>query len=262
MNKNEQVNFLIKELIKEKKELDSIKIPSSFDEKRKLFRALMNIRSPGTISKKFIEIQNNFLSEEAKVKGIVELSAIAEYPNLKKISLWKGDITTLKVDGIVNAANSQMLGCFIPNHSCIDNAIHSSAGIQLREECNNITKKQGFLEPVGLAKITKSYNLPCKYVLHTVGPNITEYLTEKNCLELASSYKSCFNLATMKNLESLAFCCVSTGEYGFPKEIAAKIATSTIIDLLKTPNSFKRIIFNVFTDEDYEIYSKILSKYE
>ncbi len=259
---NNKIDFLLEILINERNNHENIKIPKSYGEKRRLLRALMNIRPPNPISDEFIKVQNSFLRFEIESRGIAKLSEIQECPNIENVSLWKGDIALLKVDAIVNAANSQMLGCFLPNHHCIDNAIHSYAGIQLRNECNDLMLKQGNLEPIGSVKITKAYNLPSKYILHTVGPKIDDKLSKKDCERLENSYESCFNLANMKNLKSLAFCSISTGEFGFPKLKAAKIAISTIMKLLNEDNSFERIIFNVFSEEDYEIYEKILKKYK
>lgn len=254
MNNKEELNYLLGHLISEKEEYNNIIIPNSYTGKKELLRVLMNIRPPTYISDDFLKVQNSFLKNEIESKGIIDLSKIDECSNFEKISLWKGDITGLKVDGIVNAANSKLLGCFEPGHYCIDNTIHSFAGIQLRNECDEIMKKQGFREPVGKAKITKAYNLPSKFILHTVGPKISGKLSENGEKQLKSCYISCFNLANINNLKSLAFSCISTGEFKFPKNKAAKIAISTIIDLLKKPNSFERIIFNVFSDEDYRIY--------
>ncbi|MGL5273412.1 MAG: protein-ADP-ribose hydrolase [Phocaeicola sp.] len=174
--------------------------------------------------------------------------------------LWQGDITRLKVDAIVNAANSALLGCFVPMHRCIDNAIHSAAGAQLRISCNALM--QGGAEPTGDAKITKGYNLPARYVLHTVGPIVTNGKpTPKQEEELAKCYHSCLTLANEYGVESIAFCCISTGEFGFPQQRAAEIAVSTVLNYLESEESIsiKKIIFNVFKDEDLSIYRTILS---
>ncbi|MBQ3740761.1 MAG: protein-ADP-ribose hydrolase [Bacteroidales bacterium] len=179
----------------------------------------------------------------------------------KQLLLWQGDITRLKVDSIVNAANAQMLGCFHPLHRCIDNAIHSAAGVQLREECHRLMLQQGHLEPTGRAKITKAYNLPCKYVIHTVGPIIPNGIpTESQKEQLASSYHNIMTCADENGLESIAFCCISTGEFRFPNQLAAEIAVRTIKDYLNAhPDcSVGQVVFNVFKDEDREIYQRIL----
>ena len=172
--------------------------------------------------------------------------------------MWKGDITTLKCDGIVNAANSQMLGCFCPNHGCIDNAIHTYAGVQLRLECARIMGAQGREEPAGRAKITQAYNLPCSYVLHTVGPIVYGKLTEQNKTDLANCYRSCLKLAEDCGLRSIAFCCISTGEFCFPNEIAAQIAVGTVDEYKKQSGSKIKVVFNVFKEKDHAIYKRLL----
>ena len=201
------------------------------------------------------EIQNSYLQEETARKGIVELTDLL--PVQKDIYLWKGDITTLRCDAIVNAANSQMLGCFCPCHSCIDNCIHTFSGVQLRLACNEIMQKQGFNEPTGKAKITSAFNLPSKYVLHTVGPIIMDRLTKKDCDLLASCYKSCLKLADEYELKSIAFCCISTGEFHFPNDKAAKIAVSTVREYKSESHSDIKVIFNVFKEKDYELYKAL-----
>lgn len=247
MNLNEQLEFMLNTLINEiEKPID---VPIDFNSKKDLLRALMNIRPPRKISEEFLNIQNQFLQSQNIVSNT----------NFKKgINLWKGDITTLKVDAIVNAANSRLLGCFIPLHNCIDNIIHTKAGIQLRLECKEIMDKQGCEEKVGLAKITKAYNLPSKYVIHTVGPAIPQdsKVTKKDSKLLASCYKSCLELADSYNLKSIAFCCISTGVFNFPQNQAAKIAVETVKN---TENNLDSIIFDVFTDEDYFIYKELLN---
>lgn len=174
------------------------------------------------------------------------------------IYLWQGDITTLHCDAIVNAANSGMTGCYVPNHRCIDNCIHTFAGIQLRLACEEMMEKQGHEEPTGQAKITPAFNLPCKYILHTVGPIIYGKLRQKDCELLASCYRSCLNLAAENGLESVAFCCISTGEFHFPNEKAAEIAVETVQEFLQKKTSVKKVIFNVFKDTGREIYKHLL----
>ena len=213
MTQTERLDFLINYLIGENSELRAIDIPTQDTEKKRLLRSLMNIRPPKTASKAFLEVQDAYLQEECAPKGVISLSDISlEQPG---IYLWQGDITLLSVDAIVNAANSAMLGCFVPCHGCIDNAIHSAAGIQLRNECAEIMERQGREEPVGRAKITKGYNLPAKYVLHTVGPTVGLNVTEKQKEELRSCYISCLILAEKEGLKTLAFCCISS-EMVFP----------------------------------------------
>lgn len=194
-----------------------------------------------------------------KLESIKEISDINNVnPIQKEIYLWQGDITTLRCDAIVNAANSAMTGCYVPNHRCIDNAIHSFAGVELRLECDEIMNRQGHGEPTGQAKITNAYNLPCKYIIHTVGPIISYKLTSEDCELLASCYRSCLNLAAKNNLESIAFCCISTGEFHFPNDKAAQIAIKTVEEFMKKDTSVKKVIFNVFKDMDKEIYRELL----
>ena len=201
-------------------------------------------------------MQDEYLKEEIKRKGIVDIDDLK--PIKDGIYLWQGDITTLRCDVIVNAANSGMTGCYVPNHRCIDNCIHSFAGVQLRLECDEIMTKQGYSEPTGQAKITNSYNLPCKYIIHTVGPIINGKLTSEDCDLLESCYKSCLELAAKNNLDSIAFCCISTGEFHFPNDKAAQIAVKTVEEFMKKETSLKKVIFNVFKDMDKEIYRKLL----
>lgn len=256
MTQTERLIFLINYLINEDSALKSIVIPAKNAERRRLLRSLMNIRPPKAISKEFLEVQNAYLQEECSKKGVISLSDLS--PAQPGIYLWQGDITRLSVDAIVNAANSAMLGCFVPCHGCIDNAIHSAAGIELRLECSRIMEKQKMEEPTGKAKITRAYNLPCRYVLHTVGPIIHGNVTQQDCALLSDCYRSCLELAAANQIKSLAFCCISTGEFHFPNETAAQIAVQTVRDFqVKTKNGLE-VIFNVFKDCDYEIYRQLL----
>ncbi|MCI8307231.1 MAG: protein-ADP-ribose hydrolase [Lachnospiraceae bacterium] len=248
--------FLIEYLKKEDEKLRGIEIPQEDDRQRKLLRSLMNIRPAYSVSKEFISVQDAYLQEELERKGVVHLSELS--PVKPGIYLWQGDITRLSVDAIVNAANREMLGCFIPCHACIDNAIHSAAGVLLRLECLRIMEKQDGPEPTGRAKITKGYNLACRHVLHTVGPVICGDVTEKDCELLADCYTSCLALAADYHLKSVAFCCISTGEFHFPAERAAKIAVHTVFSWLENHNSGMEVVFNVFKDSDYEIYKRFL----
>lgn len=251
------MDFLIKYLIDERNE--KINIPNDYKSKRGLLRSLMNIRPPIEISDEFLKIQDEFLTNETLNKNLTSVSDIFEVKG--KLMLWQGDITTLKVDAIVNAANSKLLGCFIPQHNCIDNVIHSAAGLQLRDECDTIMKIQDCEEKVGKAKITGAYNLPSKYVIHTVGPSIPQGRKPSNndCESLANCYKSCLDIANYNNLKSIAFCCISTGVFNFPQNLAANIAIKTVNEYLNSnETSLKNIIFNVFTDKDYLIYKKLL----
>ena len=304
MTQAEKLTFLIEYLINENKELKSfhgnpflhgkfffhgnpfLHIPVEENARKRLLRSLMNIRPPKPVTKDFLNIQDEYLQEEKAAKGIISLADIKLVKS--GIYLWQGDITRLSVDAIVNAANSAMLGCFIPCHGCIDNAIHSAAGIELRLECSRIMEeehsmeevhsmekehsmeeghsmeeihsmeKQKIEEPTGKAIITKAYNLPCRYVLHTVGPIIYGEVTQKDCNLLSDCYRSCLELATEYQLKSIAFCCISTGEFHFPNEEAAQIAIRTVKDFQKKNPSDMAVIFNVFKDCDYKIYKKLL----
>ena len=257
MTQSERQIFLIKELISEKNEYKNIQIPSDDAQQKILLRSLMNIREAKNADKKFLEIQDEYLQEELMQKGITDINTLLQVK--KNIYLWEGDITTLKCDAIVNAANSAMTGCYEPCHSCIDNCIHTFSGIQLRAECDSLMKKQGFLEPTGNAKITGAYNLPCKFVIHTVGPIIKNSVTKKDCELLQNCYRSCLNLAKKNNLQSIAFCCISTGVFCFPNEKAAQIAVTTVKEFLAKEKSQMKVVFNVFKNEDYEIYKKLFS---
>ena len=226
------------------------------NDKFKLFRALVNVRMPKAASKEFLQIQDEYLKEQLRLKGITDIAGLA--PVAHDLYLLQGDITTLKCDGIVNAANSELLGCFCPNHGCIDNAIHTFAGVQLRQECAALMQAQGKKEETGQAKITKAYNLPCKYVLHTVGPIVYGELTKKHEKQLADCYSSCLALADKYGLKSIAFCCISTGEFHFPNERAALIAVQTVTEHKRQAQSKIKVIFNVFKECDYDIYSRLL----
>jgi len=228
------------------------------DSERRLLRSLMNVRQPMPVSEDFLSLQDALLSQECEERGVVDVNALPTTEN-PRIVLWQGDITRLKTDAIVNAANSAMLGCFVPCHGCIDNAIHSAAGLQLRQECHILMKQQGFKEPTGSARITKGYNLPCKYVLHTVGPIIKGDITQKNCEELANCYRSCLVLAAKHGLDSIAFCCISTGEFHFPHQKAAEIAVETVKNFLCTNMNIQKVIFNVFKQEDLFFYNNLLA---
>ena len=256
MTQDEKRKYLITELLKERPEYADISIPKDEIAQKKLLRALFNVRLPLPIGDEFLRVQDEYLQEEIAQKGITSTDDLD--PVKSDMYLWQGDITTLQCDAIVNAANSQMLGCFCPNHGCIDNAIHTFSGVQLRLKCSEIMQKQGKTEEIGKAKITPAYNLPCKYILHTVGPIITGRLTEKDCELLRSCYHSCLMLVGEYKLNSIAFCCISTGEFHFPNEIAAKIAIETVSKYKKMTNSKIKVIFNVFKNSDYEIYREYL----
>lgn len=255
MNQQERRLYLIRELLQETQE-PSLTIPTDFLAQKQLLRGLMNIRPPRPISQSFFRIQDAYLQEEQRKKGIVSLDTLS--PIQPGIYLWRGDITTLSCDAIVNAANSGMTGCYVPNHHCIDNCIHTFSGVQLRLVCANLMQQQGYAEPTGQAKITPAYNLPCRYILHTVGPIISGKVSRKDRAALASCYHSCLELAAAHQLESVAFCCISTGEFHFPNEQAAEIAVQTVQQFLRQETSVKQVIFNVFKDVDQAIYKRLL----
>lgn len=258
MNQEERRIYLIRKLQLEMPEYKDFAIPKGESEQWKLLRSLFNVRPPYPASKEFLEIQDEYLTEAIRQRGIVDAGKLPTSKANDKISLWQGDITTLRCDAIVNAANSALLGCWQPCHSCIDNIIHSLSGIQLRIKCNEIMQAQGHEEKTGRAKITPAYNLPCKYVLHTVGPIISGPLRGRDCELLAGCYQSCLELAAANGLHSVAFCCISTGVFHFPQEKAAQIATDTVLHFLKTESSIQQVIFNVFTDRDLAIYQRLL----
>lgn len=262
MNQEARLDYLIDCLLEENPnglEGNTQNEASTFDEKVTLFRGLCNIREPKTVTEQFLAVQDAFLTEWNQEREIFSLKDLDEVKS--QVYLFQGDITRLSVDGIVNAANSRLLGCWLPNHNCIDNIIHTRSGIQLRHQCHEIMKAQGRKEPAGKAKITDGYNLPAKYVIHTVGPYIDERGVSPLKDELlASSYRSCLQIAEENKLKSLAFCCISTGEFNFPNQRAAEIAIHTVTEYLMETNSELEIIFNVFKEYDLEIYQSLLAK--
>ena len=247
---SEILDFLIRKLDKD------FVIPDSIEEKKNLFRALVNIRPPKPIDKQFLKFQDLYLQEELREK-IIDIEDLKTVEN--DIYLWQGDITHLKVDAIVNVANCKLLGCFIPNHKCIDNAIHTYAGVQLRLKCFEIMKNQGHDEETGCAKITEAFNLPSKYIIHTVGPIVEKNLNEEHKVLLKSCYNSCLELSDEYSLSSIAFPCISTGEFRFPQFEAAKIAIDTVREYKKATNSKIKVLFNVFKDEDLKIYKSLFA---
>ncbi|MDE7230546.1 MAG: protein-ADP-ribose hydrolase [Oscillospiraceae bacterium] len=263
MNRSEKLLFLIKYLLSENTDYKDIDVPESEDERFRLFRSLVNVRPSKPVSEEFLTVQDELLREKIAEKGVVNYKDLT--PIKPHIYLWQGDITTLKCGAIVNAANSGMLGCFCPCHGCIDNAIHTFSGVQLRLECAEImhalsaSRKtlQGFEEPVGQAKITDAYNLPCDKVIHTVGPYVGAKLTNEHCEQLRSCYRECLKTAVQNGISSIAFCCISTGEFHFPNEKAAEIAVETVDEFLRENNNIE-VIFNVFKDSDCTIYKRLL----
>lgn len=256
MNQSEKRLFLIQSLLNERPEYRGVSMPQSSAEQRELLRGLMNIRRPQRISSDFLQVQDEYLKSETVDKGVTDIADLQ--PVQPGLYIWQGDITTLKCDAIVNAANSELTGCYIPNHRCIDNAIHTFAGIELRLACQKLMQRQGYPEPTGQAKITPAFNLPCRYVLHTVGPIVDGCVTERDEELLASCYLSCLELAAENGLESVAFCCISTGEFHFPNERAAEIAVKTVKDFMTEQTSVRKVIFNVFKSTDKEIYERLL----
>lgn len=278
--KDKSVDFLLEQLKADSAEYKDLET-GGYDlvQKKQAIRSLMNIRMPGGLSETLLVAQDEYLEEERAEKGVVELSEITTIQEqyggqggsawpiafADKMSLWQGDITRLQADAIVNAANSQMLGCFVPCHRCIDNAIHSAAGMQLREECSHIMREKRmrygrqYEEPVGGAVLTKAYNLPCDYVIHTVGPIVYGELTDALKEDLRRCYESVLRCCVENGIRSVAFCCISTGEFHFPNGEAAEIAVKVVTDFLSAhADSIDRVIFNVFKDSDLEIYEKLL----
>lgn len=256
MTQEERLDYLIKTLATEQPRYAGLELPADREEKRALLRALFNLRPPLPADERLLAVQDEYLAEELRARGTTLAAELA--PLSGDICLWQGDITTLAADAVVNAANSAMLGCFVPCHRCIDNAIHTYAGIQLRLACHELMERQGHEEPTGGAKITPAFNLPSRYVIHTVGPIVYVSLTRRERDELASCYRSCLKLAKENGLKSIAFCCISTGEFRFPNAAAAQIAVDTVREFLKEEGVGMRVIFNVFKDIDREIYAGLL----
>ena len=256
MNQTERRLYLLQSLLSERPEYRDWTIPQNADDQRRLLRGLMNVRPPRPCGEELLRVQNAYLQQLLAERGVTDADGLS--PVQPGMYLWQGDITTLKCDAIVNAANSGMTGCYAPNHRCIDNAIHTFAGVQLRLACAEIMERQGCPEPTGQAKITPAFNLPCRYILHTVGPIVDESPTERDCAQLESCYRACLTLAAENHLESIAFCCISTGEFHFPNEQAAQIAVQTVKTFLNQKSSVKKVIFNVFKDLDREIYARLL----
>ncbi len=254
MTQGERRRYLIDSLLGERPEC--IDIPAEADDQWLLLRALMNVRPAQRTAAEFLKVQDEYLHEELNDKGITDIDELT--PVQPGLYLWQGDITTLRCDAIVNAANSGLTGCYIPNHRCIDNAIHTYAGVELRRACAELMRRQGHPEPTGRAKITPAFDLPCRYVLDTVGPIIEGRVTKRDEALLCSCYRSCLELAAESGLESVAFCCISTGEFHFPNERAAELAVRTVKEFLTQESSVRRVVFNVFKDIDREIYAKLL----
>ncbi len=252
MTQAERRIFLIQKLLDEAPQYQNLIIPQDTVGQKKLLRSLMNVRPPMPIGEEFLTVQDAYLQEETARKGVTDIVDLT--PVEPGIYLWQGDITTLKCGAIVNAANSGLTGCYVPCHGCIDNAIHTYAGVQLRLACAELMEKQGHEEATGQAKLTPAYNLPCDYVLHTVGPILYGRVTQRARELLASCYRSCLELAQRNRIKSVAFCCISTGEFHFPNDEAAKIA----VDTVRQYKGDTEVIFNVFKDVDDQIYRELL----
>ena len=251
MNQSERRLYLVSFLLSERGE----EYRERYDKEteRRLLRGLMNVRPPRPVPEEFLQVQDEYLQEETRRKGITDSASFPE-----GITVWQGDITTLRIDGIVNAANSGLTGCYYPNHGCIDNAIHTYAGVELRLCCDRIIKAQGHEEATGTCKITPAYNLPSRFVLHTVGPIVHGRVRESDREMLRKCYEACLETASENGLQSLAFCCISTGEFHFPGREAAEIAVRTVKAFLGKGTSLKKVVFNVFKDADREIYKGIV----
>lgn len=252
MGTKAELEWMIAYLLKEPDAPMLNEADSLFDQ----WRHLVNVRPPKEISDEYLYHEDRFLRAHNSKTHITTLEHLK--PIEDNIYLWQGDITTLQVDSIVNAANSELLGCFIPNHNCIDNIIHTKAGVRLRLACHSLMMEQGHKEPVGKAKLTPAYNLPASYIIHTVGPTASGRVTRINQQLLEKTYLACLEMADKNRLESLAFCCISTGVFGFPNEPAAEIAIKTVRDYLKQHDTDLKVIFNVLEDLDYKIYKRKL----
>lgn len=258
MNQAEKRAFLIRRLLDEDRRYRGVEVPADAYAQKRMLRSLMNIRRPKAIDAAFLTVQDEYLRRELEAAGITRLADLE--PVCGDFYLWQGDITRLQCGAIVNAANSGMTGCYVPCHACIDNCIHTFAGIQLRLDCSELMERQGHEEPTGQAKITPAYNLPCDYVLHTVGPIIEDRVTPEDERRLASCYRSCLELAEQNLVTSIAFCCISTGVFQFPNQRAAEIAVETVRTYKAETGSEMKVIFNVFKDLDLEIYRRLLAE--
>ena len=256
MTQDERLVWLIRYLLNENEAYADTALPADREERFRLYRSLVNVRMPKPISNEYLAVEDDFLKEEISLRGVTSLGELCEAED--GIYLWQGDITGLACDAIVNAANSQLLGCFMPCHACIDNCIHTFAGVRLRLKCDELMSLQGHPEKTGQAKLTPAYNLPSRYVLHTVGPIVQGALTVRDKALLSSCYLQCLKLAEESGIKSVAFCCISTGVFGFPQREAAEIAVKTVRQYRAEKGSDIKVIFNVFGDKDREIYENLL----
>ena len=259
MTQQERRMFLIRHLLAEERRYEDVAVPAAEGEQRRLLRGLMNVRPPRAAGREFLRVQDDYLRQELAEEGVTGLDQLRPIDADGQLYLWQGDITRLRCGAIVNAANSGMTGCYVPCHACIDNCIHTYAGVQLRLDCARLMEAQGREEPTGRARLTRAYNLPCDYVLHTVGPIIQDRVRAEDRRLLAGCYRSCLELAEAHGVESIAFCCISTGEFHFPNQEAAEIAVRTVREFLEQQTtSVERVIFNVFKDLDAAIYRRLL----
>ncbi|MFN2927354.1 protein-ADP-ribose hydrolase [Lachnospiraceae bacterium YH-ros2228] len=263
MTQNQRLDYLVEKFKTDSVQYEDLKTPKDTEGKRRILRSLMNIRMPRRMDESVLRVQDDYLKERIRENGVVELSDI---PVIRGgLSIWQGDITRLAVDAIVNAANSQMLGCFVPMHTCIDNCIHTFAGVQLREECsrqmNQLRERYGrdYEQPTAVPMLTDAYNLPAKRVIHIVGPIVQYELTPELEKDLEDCYLNTLDMCLDHNLRSVAFCCISTGVFHFPNKRAAEIAVSTVDSWLSQhPGAMERVIFNVFKDEDKKYYEELI----
>ena len=257
MNQAERRTFLIDALLKEHPDASAVDAPRTASAQRNLLRTLMNVRMPEPIAPEILQVQDAYLQERLVERG--GATRAAELPFHDRIALWRGDITLLEADAIVNAANSQMLGCFVPGHRCIDNAIHTYAGMQLRLACDKLMREQGHEEETAHVKVTQAFNLPSRYIFHTVGPIVPNHRPGPHEeLLLHRCYSSCLEAATARKLDTLAFCCISTGVFGYPQEAAAHVAVDTVRHHLDQNDPDLKVVFNVFLASDESIYRKLL----
>ncbi|MDD5921642.1 MAG: protein-ADP-ribose hydrolase [Eubacteriales bacterium] len=260
--------YLIQELQKEMPEFAKYPIPKKKSEQEEFLRGLFNVRPVHPVSEEFTSVQDAYLKERAAEKGITDAASLPVVPSDARLVLWKGDITTLRCDAVVNAANSSMTGCWRWCHYCIDNAIQTYSGYQTRRDCaeymENKRKKygDGYMQPTSLPMLTSAYNLPSKYIVHVVGPIVTPFLTAKHKEQLAACYRNCLNLAEKHGCTNIAFCSISTGVFMFPPEKAAVTAVATVKKWLdEHPDScMQKVIFNVFSDSQLAIYQELLGR--
>ncbi|MGN0193677.1 MAG: protein-ADP-ribose hydrolase [Pseudoramibacter sp.] len=276
MNQNttqaERLAWLTKAFIEDSDSYQHLALPDGGADQRRLLRSLMNIRMPRPLSPEVLAVQDDYLKARNQEKGIVRIQDIptikaqgSNHPNGDMLSIWQGDITRLETDAIVNAANDQMLGCFVPMHTCIDNCIHTYAGVELRLECHRQMQKlreqygRAYTQPTAVPMLTGGYNLPAAHVIHIVGPIVGDRLTPALERALSDCYQNTLDLCMKNGLSSVAFCCISTGVFRFPNDRAAEIAAETVTAWLDAhPGKIKRVIFNVFKDEDKRLYEKAL----